>query len=76
LPPDGCVALLGACESPPPTVVLNGDADDIADVVAQASVRSVLTRPFPLHGFYDAVAEATRTVRTGDKRTTPPKGAR
>jgi len=71
LPPDGCLALLDACEDPPPTVVLDGHADDISRVVARPSVRSVLTRPFRLQVFYDAVAEVTRPGRTGD---TPPKG--
>jgi len=71
LPPDGCLALLDAYEDPPPTVVLDGHADDISKVLAQQSVRSVLTRPFPLQDFYDAVAEATRPGRSSE---TQPKG--
>jgi DNA-binding NtrC family response regulator len=58
LPPDGCLALLDACEAPPPTVVLNGHADDISGIAVHPSVRTVLTRPFPLQALYDAVAKA------------------
>jgi DNA-binding response OmpR family regulator len=58
LPPDGCRALLDACQSPPPTVVLNGYAEDVAAIAAYPTVRSVLTRPFPLQTLYDAVAGA------------------
>ncbi len=60
LPPDGCLAVLDGCESPPPTVVLNGHAEDISAITAQPSVCSVLTRPFSLQALYDAVVEATR----------------
>jgi DNA-binding NtrC family response regulator len=58
LPPDRCLAVLDACQSPPPTVVLNGDAEDVATIAAHPTVRSVLTRPFPLQALYDAVAGA------------------
>ncbi len=59
LPPDGCMALLDACEALPPTVVLNGLAEDVSEVAARPSVCSVLTRPFRLHTLYDVVAKAT-----------------
>jgi len=71
LPPDGCLALLDACQSPPPTVVLNGHAENVAAVAAHPTVRSVLTRPFPLQTPYDAVAKATRPGRTGEGATQP-----
>ena len=58
LPPHGCLALLDACETSPPTVVLNGDMDDTAAISADPRVQSVLTRPFPLQALYDAVAKA------------------
>ena len=58
LPPDGCLALLDACQSPPPTVVLNGYAEDVAAIAAHPTVRSMLTRPFPLQALYDAVVGA------------------
>jgi len=63
LPPDGCLALLNGCESLPPTVVLNGPAEDISEIAAHPSVRCVLTRPFPLQALYDAIADATRLSR-------------
>lgn len=64
LPPDGCLALLDACEAPPPTVVLNGHADDISEIAVHPSVRTVLPRPFPLQALYDAVAKAASQPET------------
>jgi DNA-binding response OmpR family regulator len=58
LPPEGCRALLNACEAPPPTVVLNGAVEDLAGMVDDPRVRSVLTRPFPLRDLYEAVEKA------------------
>ena len=59
LPPDGCLALLDARGAPPPTVVLNGQAEDTRVVRGDPRVQSVLTRPFPLQALFDAVAKAT-----------------
>ena len=57
-PPDGCLALLDACKTPPPTVELNGPVEDTEMVTADPRVQTVLTRPYPLQALFDAVAQA------------------
>ena len=61
LPPDGCRLLLDGAERLPPTVVLSASTDDVAVVSDNPQVQSVLTSPFPLRAFYDAVEVATGT---------------